>query len=160
MPTSQQMASHPNSPVGRIKLGGKPGPGNLSPTEASTINSPASGAGSSRENSFSGGGWQAPTLLMVRRGKDLGITCEDHSGPGVRVASLNPNDLCASAGMLEGSALISVSGTKVKSHAHAIELMVTESKRVLEGFSPAVDAFEVVVRELSSPAKKVVVQSL
>ena len=116
---------------------------------------------SSRESSWNTGSspWQAPTILMVRRGQDLGVTCEDHAGPGVRVTKLNPNDLCHMAGMLEGSAIVSVAGTKVKGHAHAIELMECEAKRVVEGFGPSADAFEVIVCEPAS-SKKRVVQSL
>lgn len=148
MPTTQQLAA-------RSPMEHKPELGHRSPTH-----SPGS---SSRESSWNQGSgssvWQQPTILMVRRGKDLGVTCEDHAGPGVRVSKLNPNDLCHMAGMLIGSAIISVAGTKVKGHAHAIELMEAEAKRVVEGFGPSADAFEVIVSEPTA-SKRPVVQSL
>ena len=79
------------------------------------IHSPSSSSRESSSNAHTSS-WQSPTILMVRRGRDLGVTCEDHGGPGVRVSKLNPNDLCHMSGMTEGP-LISVNGVKVKGHA-------------------------------------------
>ena len=145
MPTAQQLAAR--GPMERTKL---------DLDHRTPTHSPSS---SDRESSHVSASWQSPTILMVRRGKDLGVTCEDHEGPGVRVSNLNPDDLCHMSGMIEGSALVSVGGVKVKGHAHAIELMEAEAKRVVEGFGPSVDAFEVVVCEPAARPRRVV-QSL
>ena len=72
------------------------------------------------------------------------------------MTSLEAGGACAKAGMLPGSALLSVSGIPIKSHQHAIQLLEREAHATEEmSFR-----FEVVVREGRQKQARPVVQSL
>ena len=129
-------------------MGGGPG----TPTahsEYSSCSSPAPTAS---------GKWGEPVEIRVARNGDLGITVsvrdapavavamrptdgcatdaprqghDDARSPGVKVTHLDSGGKCAAAGMMVGSALVSVCGQKPKSHQHAIELLEAEVRRTL-----------------------------
>jgi hypothetical protein len=76
-----------------------------------------------------------------------------------QVLSVEEEGRCAQAGMLAGSALVSVCGKRVKSHHHAIELLEYESKR--RDIGAEVSLFKVVVQEQGRTAEnRAVVQCL
>jgi len=129
--------------------------GDGTPSEASPSSSPRSAASTPHKD----GAWLEPTILTVHRGEKLGVTVSQHdeirSGPGVKVTDLNPNGRCAEAGMVVGSALLSVCGKPVQSHQQAIQLMEAEARS-----SATSSVFEVVVREPAPRSETPVVQSL